>query len=75
MDASPRPGSARSRYVRFTPKSGHGRVLAERPLCANSGHRAVIRSVELIVHPEAKDAVVEMAVRVAAPADTAEWEW
>ena len=41
--------------VRYSPKSGHGRVLAECPLCANSGHRqaagafaeAVISSAEL----------------------------
>jgi len=27
--------------VRYSPKSGHGRVLTECPLCARSGHRAI----------------------------------
>src|SRR6516164_2264538 len=52
--------------VRFTPKSGHRNSVVECPLCAKSGHWltawescqravAVIRSVELIVQPDAKD--------------------
>jgi hypothetical protein len=57
--------------VRFTPKSGHCGAQLGCPLCAKSGHRqaagafaeAVIRSVELIVQPNAHDVVGEMRVR------------
>jgi hypothetical protein len=48
--------------VRFTSHSGHHWRLFSCPLSAKSGSRAVIRSVELIVQPAAKDAVGEMAV-------------
>ena len=48
---------------RFTPKSGHQLRTLGCPLSANSGHRAVIRSVELIVQPGAKDVVGELNVR------------
>jgi len=34
-----------NRHVRFTPKSGHGQVLAECPLCAKSRQRTSTKSL------------------------------
>jgi len=33
----------RPRHVRSTPKSGHWNSVVECPLCANSGHSALVR--------------------------------